>query len=126
MSVEGIDVSKDGAWLTHVTFPEGALWRSRADGSESLQFTFPPGRAFLPRWSPDGKRIAFALMLPNQPTKLAIISADGGSLEEPHREDPTRATLAGPQVDATSLHYHTTIQTGCSFSIAGPKQPEVL
>jgi Tol biopolymer transport system component len=102
MSVEGVDVSRDGAWLTYVTFPEGILWRSRADGSESLQLTFPPGRAFLPRWSPDGKRIAFSLMLPNQPTKLAIISTDGGSPVEPHPEGSNEGDI-GWSPDGNSL-----------------------
>src|SRR5439155_6990662 len=69
---------------------------------ETLQLTFPPGRAFLPRWSPDGKRIAFSLMLPNQPTKLAIISADGGSPEEPHPEGSNEGDI-GWSPDGNSL-----------------------
>jgi eukaryotic-like serine/threonine-protein kinase len=39
-SAEGVNFSKDGAWMAHVKFPQGELWRSKADGSESLQLTF--------------------------------------------------------------------------------------
>jgi len=35
------------------------LWRSRVDGSERVPLTTPPMSAALPRWSPDGARIAF-------------------------------------------------------------------
>ena len=35
------------------------LWRSRLDGSQLMQLTYPPLLAYQPWWSPDGKRIAF-------------------------------------------------------------------
>jgi Tol biopolymer transport system component len=55
ISAEYFDVSKDGQWVAYVSYPEGTLWRSRADGSERLQLTFPPQFATVPHWSPDGK-----------------------------------------------------------------------
>jgi hypothetical protein len=39
-----------------LAYPERTLWRSRADGSERLQLTFPPLMAALPRFSPDASR----------------------------------------------------------------------
>ena len=52
------------------------------DGSERLQLTFPPVRAYEPRWSPNGKKIAFQGMTPGQPWKMYLISTDGGEPEE--------------------------------------------
>ena len=40
--------------------------------------TFPPVQVFLPRWSPDGKRIAFAATMPGKPQSIYVISAEGG------------------------------------------------
>jgi hypothetical protein len=36
-SVEHMTFSKDGQWIAYVTYPEGALWRSRLDGSERMR-----------------------------------------------------------------------------------------
>ncbi len=45
------------------------LWRSRVDGSEKIQLTVPPMRTGAPRWSPDGKQIAFHAVLPGGVTE---------------------------------------------------------
>jgi Tol biopolymer transport system component/DNA-binding winged helix-turn-helix (wHTH) protein len=82
ISAEGLDFSRDGKWVVYVTFPEGVLWRSRMDGSERLQLTSLPMEAALPRWSPDGKRIAFSGSTPGKTWKIFLISADGGSPEQ--------------------------------------------
>lgn len=34
--------SNDGKWIAYVTYPERDLWRSRADGSQRQQLTWPP------------------------------------------------------------------------------------
>jgi len=82
LSAEGLDFSRDGKWLAYVTFPEGTLWRSKADGSEREQLTFPPLSVFLPRWSPDGKQIAFAGAVPGKAHLIYRISTEGGRPEE--------------------------------------------
>jgi len=82
VSAEHLDFSLDGEWVTYVTFPEGDLWRSRVDGSERLRLSFPPIRALLPRWSPDGKRIAFSAVIPGKPRKIYIVSAEGGAPQQ--------------------------------------------
>ncbi len=81
ISAEQLDFSKDGKWLTYVTFPEGILWRSRVDGTERRQLTNPPLAAGLPRWSPDGTRIAFSGVLPGGFWKTYVIPAEGGKPE---------------------------------------------
>ncbi len=80
LSAEGLNFSTDGEWIAYVTYPEGELWRSKVDGTERLQLSFPPMRARMPRWSPDGKSIAFAAQLPGKPWKVYLVSVEGGSL----------------------------------------------
>ena len=78
ISAQDVDVSKDGQWVAYVSYPEGVLWRSRVDGSQRLQLSSLPMQAFLPRWSPDGKRIAFSAAVPGEPDKIYVVAADGG------------------------------------------------
>ncbi len=54
----------------------------RTDGSERLQLAYPPARATLPSWSPDGTRIAYISAQVGKPWKIFLVSAQGGSPEE--------------------------------------------
>ena len=94
ISAEGVDFSRDGKWTAYEAFPESTLWRSKVDGSEKLQLTSPPMQVYQPRWSPDGKQIAFMGQLPGKPWKIYIVSADGGNPQqampgERNEGDPT-------------------------------------
>ena len=81
LSAEHLAFTRDGEWMTYVAFPEGTLWKARSDGSESVQLTFPPLRVALPRWSPDGKRIAFSGKRPGEIDKIYTIRNEGGNPE---------------------------------------------
>jgi Tol biopolymer transport system component/DNA-binding winged helix-turn-helix (wHTH) protein len=81
ISAEGLDFSKDGLWVTYVTIPEGTLWRCRLDGSQRMQLTFTPMMAGVPRWSRDGKQIAFMAAEPRRNWKIYTIPFDGGTPE---------------------------------------------
>jgi len=73
-----VDFSRDGGWVAYVALPQGTLWRSRIDGSERLQLTFPPMRQVInPEWSPDGRLIAFTEWSIDE-KKVYIVPTDGG------------------------------------------------
>jgi serine/threonine protein kinase/Tol biopolymer transport system component len=78
ISADSVDFSRDGQWVAYVTYPEGSLWRSKADGSERLQLTFAHMQVLLPRWSPDQKQIVFTGFVPGKPGRNYIVSANGG------------------------------------------------
>lgn len=88
------DFSRDGKWVTYISYPDNTLWRSRLDGSDKLQLTSPPFIAAMPRMSPDDKFIAFLGINPEQRQKIYIVSSEGGTarelLPEHHRfqDDP--------------------------------------
>ena len=93
ISAEFSAFSKDGQWVTYVLFPEGTLWRSKVDGSERLQLTYPPGYPMMPRWSPDGKTIVYFETSPSKPSRIYEVSAEGGTPRELMPDIP------GPQQD---------------------------
>src|SRR5215472_17895622 len=63
ISAEYVNFSRDGQWVVYVSFPDGSLWRSKVDGTERLQLSYPPSFAFMPRWSPDGRRLLFSHLI---------------------------------------------------------------
>jgi Tol biopolymer transport system component/DNA-binding winged helix-turn-helix (wHTH) protein len=81
LSADHADFTRDGQWMTYVSYPDGTLWRARTDGTQQLQLTFPPLRVTNPRWSPDGKRILFVSRPAGKLPKLYTISLDGGNAD---------------------------------------------
>ena len=82
VSAGEIDFSRDRQWIAYKAYPDNTLWRSRVDGSEKLQLSSPPMLAAMPRWSPDGKQVAFIGTSPGTVSKLFLVSSEGGSPEE--------------------------------------------
>jgi Tol biopolymer transport system component len=73
-----VDYSPDGASIVYVAFPSYTLWRARADGTERRPLTDPSLRGVLPRWSPDGKRIAFSGSTLGHPWRIYAVPSNGG------------------------------------------------
>ena len=116
LSAEYVAFSKDGQWVTYVSFREGTLWRSKLDASERLQLTYPPMYPVLPRWSPDGKKIIFFefALGADKPARMYEVSPEGGSprqllpddrtqqLDPNWSPDGTKIIFAGESNDPTS------------------------
>jgi len=112
ISAEHVDFSADGKWVAYVMFPEGTLWRSRVDGSERLQLSNAPMYASLPRWSPDGKWVAFFSTTPGKTSKIYLVSPEGGSPQELLPED------AGSEADPTWSPNGKSIAFGAVYAAA--------
>ena len=83
-SIGFVDYSPDGQWITYVGYPDGTLWRSRADGGQRQQLTTPETGVILsPKWSPDGRLILFnAWQVDSRKEdfkQIYVIPAEGGS-----------------------------------------------
>jgi Tol biopolymer transport system component len=82
LSGESLEFSRDGKWVAYVSVPDGSLSRSAVDGSQRLRLTSPPFQARLPRWSPDGRQIAFFGASGGSPYRIYVVSFDGGGLKQ--------------------------------------------
>jgi TolB protein len=77
------DWSRDGKRVVYSSYlgsQWNQLWLMTADGGDPFQLTYLGGDATAPRWSPDGRRIAF---ISNQSgnTALGIIAVPGGQVQ---------------------------------------------
>jgi len=132
ISAEYAAFSKDGQWVAYITYPEGTLWRSKADGSERMQLTYPPMYPMLPRWSPDGKTILFfEFERAGKASRIYGISPDGGNPRElipgdaEHQVDPNwspdgkKVVFAGNPSQSNSEIKVFEVATGKISSIPG-------
>jgi eukaryotic-like serine/threonine-protein kinase len=111
ISADGVSFSKDGQWVAYTAYPESTLWRSKADGSHRLQLTYPPMTALLPRWSPDGKQLAFYELVPGHNAKLRTVSVDGGTPAEQIPDDPEDKYDPSWSLDGTKILFSNFLAT---------------
>jgi DNA-binding winged helix-turn-helix (wHTH) protein/Tol biopolymer transport system component len=79
--------SRDGNWVAYTSHPDHTLWRSRPDGSERLQLTYPPMHVRYSFISPDGKQVVYG----NVKGEIYVISMDGGSPQRVVEKDASSA-----------------------------------
>ena len=86
ISAEFVSFSKDGQWVAYVTYPDGALWRCRADGTDRLQLTQSSpdtsSYALNPQWSPDASEVAYYAVVRGQLPRIYRVPAGGGQPQE--------------------------------------------
>jgi eukaryotic-like serine/threonine-protein kinase len=85
ISARALSFSPDGQWISYVSYPEGYLWRSRADGSERLQLTSSAQYIDSTSWSPDSSEIAISESESGGTgglLRLYLVSAAGGTLRK--------------------------------------------
>jgi tricorn protease-like protein len=71
--------SGDGQWMAYNSYPDFSLWRSRTDGSERLQLTYPPVIAFNPFISSDGKWVVYTSRNEKGEPRSYVVSMNGGA-----------------------------------------------
>lgn len=76
---DDVDFSRDGDWIVWHRTDDQTLWISHPDGTEPRLIHFPAGDTQLPRWSPDGRQIAFTAKLPDQIWRIYVVSATEGA-----------------------------------------------
>jgi Tol biopolymer transport system component len=82
LSAEGVTFTPDGKKIAYVSYPEGVLWASNADGSDRHELSFLPLEVSLPSWSPDGTRIEFAARQPAGFWQIFTVPAEGGDPQQ--------------------------------------------
>ena len=75
--------SRDGQWVAYTSYPDHTLWRSRSDGSERMQLTYPPVVVAFPSISPDGSKVSFA----TTDDETYVVSMGGGPAQKIGEKD---------------------------------------
>jgi serine/threonine-protein kinase len=81
--IEEHDVSPDGQWLVFDSNRRGTmdLYKMPRQGGDAVPLTDFPGNEYCPRWSPDGREVAFYWVDPGSPGgrgQIMVMPAEGG------------------------------------------------
>jgi len=78
--IEEHDVSPDGQWLVFDSNRRGTmdLYKMPRQGGDAAPLTDFPGDEYCPRWSPDGREVAFYWVDPGGRGQIMVMPAEGG------------------------------------------------
>jgi len=82
-----VDFATSTRLVAYVKTRDNTLWVSRADESDPRQLTSAGMSVQLPRWSPDGKWIAYMGKLPERPWRIFVVPVAGGPAREASGSD---------------------------------------
>ncbi len=130
ISARTASFSTDGGWIAFGSARDNNLWRARVDGGQMLQLTTDFQQVAMPRWSHDGRFIAFMGRRYGAKWNVFTVDADGGglrgySLKEGAADpdwSPDDSTLLFGNVmeDPPELAIHTLdLATGKSTTVPG-------
>ena len=78
LSPDGATVAYVTAWTDEALEPRSAIWTVPADGSAApRRLTFGGKRDASPRWSPDGRWLAFTSARDDAPAQVFVLPVDG-------------------------------------------------
>jgi DNA-binding winged helix-turn-helix (wHTH) protein/Tol biopolymer transport system component len=118
ISADQVAFSRDGQWMAYIEFPDDTLVRSRLDGTDRRQLTFPPMRAFNPQWSPDGTQIAFhASAQMDAYNKIYLVSTSGGVPSPATPNSSDRQTYPSWTSDGSSILFSSADASQANFEL---------
>jgi Tol biopolymer transport system component len=101
-------LSPDGERIVFGTERSGRgreIWVANADGSRPVRLTEPTGRwQGAPRWSPDGRWIAYDAQMQDGSSTIRVVDAAGGS---PRQATPYDGNLPSWSRDGKSIYFRS-------------------
>jgi len=82
VSAQDIDFSPDKNRIAYVSEPEHGLWMSNVDGTNAKRIPTATVDLELPKWSPDGKSIAFMGRVDDGPWRIYVVNPNNGEARE--------------------------------------------
>jgi len=123
------NLSPDGRWIAYVHLSidraencyRSAIWLT--DGTTRKQFTAGTHRDSAPRWSPDGRMLAFVSTRNGKP-QIYVIPVDGGEARQlTHMENGATSPAWSP--DGTRIAFNSSVDAGeRAFEESGAIPPE--
>lgn len=76
--VHTLNFSRNGAWIAYTNSSDNNVWRCRSNGTQCIPLTQSLRATLMPRWSSDGRRIAFMGSTFKSNWQIYVVPANGG------------------------------------------------